>query len=73
MQPVTNANPPNIAVTFATVLFTPLFAWLQFASIAYCVDFVYKGNDNPEARPVQEIFKRLPGAVFRSFVTALWV
>ncbi len=73
MQLVTNANPPNIAVTLATVLFIGLFAWLQIASIAYCVDFVYKGNDNPEAKPVQEIFKRLPGAVFRIFVTCLWV
>jgi hypothetical protein len=73
MQLVTNANPPNIAVTLATVLFEVLFGWLQMASIAYCVDFVYKGNDNPEAKPVQEIFKRLPGAVFRIFVTCLWV
>jgi hypothetical protein len=73
MQLLTNANPPNIAVTLATVLFTVLFAWLQRASIAYCLDFVYEGNDNPEAKPVQEIFKRLPGAVFRIFVTSLWV
>ncbi|CAK9869450.1 unnamed protein product [Sphagnum jensenii] len=72
-QLVTNANRPNIAVTLATVLFIGLFTWLQIASIAYCVDFVYKGNDNPEAKPVQEIFKRLPGAVFRIFVTCLWV
>jgi hypothetical protein len=73
MQLVTNANPPNIAVTLATVLFEVLFTWLQIASIAYCVDFIYKGNDNPEAKPVQEIFKRLPGALFRIFVTSLWV
>jgi hypothetical protein len=72
-QLVTNANPPNIALTLATVLFEVLFAWLQIASIAYCVDFVYKGTDNPESKPVQEIFKRLPGAVFRIFVTSLWV
>jgi len=50
-----------------------LFGWLQIASIAYCVDFVYKGNDNPEAKPVQEIFKQLPGAVFRIVVTSQWV
>jgi len=73
MQLVTNANPLNIAVTLETVLLTVLYAWVQSASIAYCVDFVYKGNDNPEAKPVQEIFKRLPGAVFRIFVTSLWV
>jgi hypothetical protein len=72
MQMLTNANPLNIAVTLATVLFELLSSWLQIASIAYCVDFVYKGNDNPEAKPVQEIFKRLPGAVFRIFVTSLW-
>jgi hypothetical protein len=72
-QLVTNANPPNIAVTLVTGLFQALFVWLQIASIGYCVDFVYKGNDNPEAKPVQEIFKRLPGAVFRIFVTNLWV
>ncbi|CAK9212445.1 unnamed protein product [Sphagnum troendelagicum] len=72
-QLVTNANPPNIAVTLATVLFGVSFGWLQIASIAYSVDFVYKGNDNPEAKPVQEIFKRLPGALFRIFVTCLWV
>jgi len=72
-QLVTNANPPNIAVTLVTGLFQALFVWLQIASIGYCVDFVYKGNDNPEAEPVQEIFKRLPGAVFRIFVTNLWV
>jgi hypothetical protein len=71
-QMLTNANPLNIAVTLATVLFELLSSWLQIASIAYCVDFVYKGNDNPEAKPVQEIFKRLPGAVFRIFVTSLW-
>jgi hypothetical protein len=73
MQLLTNANPPNIGVTLATALFEVLFAWLQIASIAYCVDFVYKGTDNPESKPVQEIFKRLPGAVFRIFVTSLWV
>jgi hypothetical protein len=73
MQLVTNANPPNIGVTLATALFEVLFAWLQIASIAYCVDFVYKGTDNPESKPVQEIFKRLPGAVFRILVTSLWV
>jgi hypothetical protein len=73
-QLVTNANPPNIAVTLATVPFEVLFAWLQIASIAYCVDFVYKGDDNPESKPVvQDILKRLPGAVFRIFVTSLWV
>jgi hypothetical protein len=72
-QLLTNANPPNIGVTLATALFEVLFAWLQIASIAYCVDFVYKGTDNPESKPVQEIFKRLPGAVFRIFVTSLWV
>jgi hypothetical protein len=73
MQLVTNANPPNIAVTLATVLFEVLFSWVQMASIAYCVDFIYKGTDNPESKPVQEIFKRLPRAVFRIFVTCLWV
>jgi hypothetical protein len=73
MQVVTNANPPNIPVTLATVLFEVLFGWLEIASIAYCVDFVYKGTDNPESKPVQEIFKRLPGALFRIFVTSLWV
>jgi hypothetical protein len=73
MQLPRNANPLNIAVTLETVLLTVLYAWVQIASIAYCVDFVYKGNDSPEAKPVQEIFKRLPGAVFRIFVTSLWV
>jgi hypothetical protein len=73
MQMLTNANPLNIAVTLATVLFELLSSWLQIASIAYCVDFVYKGNDNPEAKPVQEIFKRLPGALFRIVVTSQWV
>jgi hypothetical protein len=73
MQLVTNANPLNIALTLVTVLSEVLIAWLQIASIAYCVDFVYKGNDNPEAKPAEEISKRLPGAVFRIFVTCLWV
>jgi hypothetical protein len=73
MQLVTNANPPNIAVTLATVLFEVLFAWPQIASIAYCINFVYKGTVNPESKPVQEIFKRLRGALFRIFVTCLWV
>jgi hypothetical protein len=73
MQLVTNADPANIAVTLATVLFDVLLAWLQIASFAYCVDLVYKGTDNPESNPLQEIFKRLPGAVFRIFVTRLWV
>jgi hypothetical protein len=73
MQLVTNATPLNIAGTLAGVLLGVLFAWLQIASIAYCVDFIYKGTDNPEAKPVQETLRRLPGAVFRIFVTRLWV
>ncbi|CAK9214076.1 unnamed protein product [Sphagnum jensenii] len=72
-QLVTNANPLNIALTLAIVLMEVLIAWLQIASIAYCVDFIYKGNDNPEAKPTEEISKRLPGAVFRIFLTCLWV
>ncbi|CAK9869449.1 unnamed protein product [Sphagnum jensenii] len=72
-QLVTNANPLNIAVTLGPVLFEVLSAWLDIASVAYCVDFVYKGNDNPEAKPMKEISKRLRGAVFRIFVTNLWV
>jgi hypothetical protein len=72
-QLVTNANPLNIAGTLAGVLLGVLFAWLQIASIAYCVHFIYKGTDNPEAKPVQETLRRLPGAVFRIFVTSLWV
>jgi len=72
MQLVTNANPLNIAVTLGPVLFEVLFAWLHIASVADCVDFVYKGNDNPEAKPMEEISKRLR-AVFRIFVTNLWV
>jgi hypothetical protein len=71
-QLVTNANSLNIAVTLGPVLFEVLFAWLHIASVAYCVDFVYKGNDNPEAKPMEEISKRVR-AVFRIFVTNLWV
>jgi hypothetical protein len=73
MQLLTNADPLNTVLTLANVLLAVLNPWLQIASIAYCVDFVYKGTDNPESKPAQEIFKRLPGAVFRIFVTFLWV
>jgi hypothetical protein len=50
-----------------------LLAWLQVASISYCVDFIYKGEaeNPPETKPVREVFKRLPGAVYRMFITLL--
>ncbi|CAK9214072.1 unnamed protein product [Sphagnum troendelagicum] len=50
-----------------------LLTWLQVASISYCVDFIYKGEaeNPPKTKPVREIFKRLPGAVYRMFITLL--
>jgi hypothetical protein len=58
-----------VAITVTTILLT----WLQVASISYCVDFIYKGEaeNPPETDPVREIFRRLPGAVYRMFITLL--
>jgi len=56
----------------AQTLITSLITWLHLSSIFYCVDYVYKGNDNPaEAKLVQEIFNQLPRAVFWIFLTFL--
>jgi hypothetical protein len=74
-------NPPLTASAIIRVLtFTvaipvtkTLLTWLQVASISYCVDFIYKGEaeNPPKTKPVREIFKRLPGAVYRIFITLL--
>jgi flagellar biosynthesis protein FliQ len=74
-------NPPLTAsavirvLTFALAipLTKTLLTWLQVASISYCVDFIYKGaaENPPKTKPVREIFKRLPGAVYRMFITLL--
>ncbi|CAK9869429.1 unnamed protein product [Sphagnum jensenii] len=74
-------NPPLTAsevirvLTFAVAipLTQTLLTWLQVASISYCVDFIYKGEaeNPPKTKPVREIFKRLPGAVYRIFITFL--
>ncbi|CAM6018775.1 unnamed protein product [Sphagnum balticum] len=62
-------------LTFAVAiaLTKTLLTWLQVASISYCVDFIYKGEaeNRPKTKPVREIFKRLPGAVYRMFITLL--
>jgi hypothetical protein len=56
----------------AQTLITSLIIWLHLSSIFYCVDCLYKGDDNPaEAKLVQEMFNQLPGAVFRIFLTFL--
>ncbi|KAH9531079.1 hypothetical protein CY35_19G017700 [Sphagnum magellanicum] len=74
-------NPPLTAsavirvLTFAVAISVTetLLIWLQVASISYCVDFIYKGEaeNPPETQPVRGIFKRLPGAVYRMFITRL--
>jgi hypothetical protein len=74
-------NPPLTASAIIRVLtFTvaipvtkTLLTWLQVASISYCVDFIYKGEaENPaKTKPIREIFKQLPGAVYRLFITLL--
>jgi hypothetical protein len=74
-------NPPLTASAIIRVLtFTvaipvtkTLLTWLQVASISYCVDFIYKGEaeNPPKTKPVREIFKQLPGAVHRMFITLL--
>jgi hypothetical protein len=77
----TSLNPPLTAsaiirvLTFAVAIpvTKTLLPWLQVASISYCVDFIYKGEaeNPPKTKPVREIFKRLPGAVYRMFITLL--
>jgi hypothetical protein len=77
----TSLNPPLTAsaiirvLTFAVAIpvTKTLLPWLQVASISYCVDFIYKGEaeNPPKTKPVQEIFKQLPGAVYRMFITIL--
>ncbi|CAK9214114.1 unnamed protein product [Sphagnum troendelagicum] len=74
-------NPPLTAsavirvLTFAVAIpvTKTLLTWLQIASISYCVDFIYKGEaeNPPKTKPVREIFKRLPGAVYRMLITLL--
>jgi hypothetical protein len=74
-------NPPLTAsaiirvltFTVAIPVITTLLTWLQVASISYCVDFIYKGEaeNPPKTKPVRQICKRLPGAVYRLFITLL--
>jgi hypothetical protein len=62
-----------LAFAVAIPVTETLLTWLQVASISYCVDFIYKGEaeNPPKTKPVREIFKRLPGAVYRLFITLL--
>lgn len=60
-----------MAIMLAVGLVMWLLASLAVASIAKAVQYIYSDNDDESA--VSSIFKSLPSALFRLFMTSLWI
>jgi len=61
----------TLAIMLAVGLVMWLLASLAVASIAKAVQYIYSDNDDESA--VTSIFKSLPSALFRLFMTSLWI
>lgn len=61
----------TLAIMLAVGLVMWLLASLAVASIAKAVQYIYSDNDDESA--VSSIFKSLPSALFRLFMTSLWI
>ncbi|KAG0626606.1 hypothetical protein M758_2G137500 [Ceratodon purpureus] len=64
-------NQPSVALTWTLLLLIFIFSCLAMASFAYVVEYVYS-NASDDDSITKSVFKLLPHALLRIFVTQLW-